>query len=393
MLQLGLVYYNVDQLDNALPVYKDLVKKYPNSSEANSALLGIKNIMIEKNEVDNYFAYVKEIGKYESVSQSEMDSLSYVAAEKVYLTGNYANASEAMTNYITKYPNGTSLLNAHFYKADSDIRIEQFENALSSLEYLTSGNRNFYTEQALLAAASLLQDMKRWEDSRVYYLRLEKEAETKSNLLVARKGVLRTSKQLNDHQAIIEAAEKVLISEKVSQGLMREAHFAKAQSLYAQDQKDLAMDAYRHVTVNVQSPEGAEAKYMISQILFEKKDYDKSEKEVFDFVSMNTSQEYWLARAFILLADVYLAKEDAFQAKATLQSVIDNYQNDEDEITEAAKKKLIEIITQEKELEKQKLIEEIEINLEKLKEEPALDSLPNVEPDSASVTVDSLKTK
>jgi hypothetical protein len=49
--------------------------------------------------------------------------------------------------------------------------------------------------------------------------------------------------------------------------------------------------------------------------------------------------DYWVAKTYILLADNYRALKDNFQAKATLQSIIDNYKADDD-ILPTAKQKL-----------------------------------------------------
>ena len=39
---------------------------------------------------------------------------------------------------------------------------------------------------------------------------------------------------------------------------------------------------------------------------------------------MTGSYDYWVAKAYILLGDVYLQEKDYFNAKATYQSVADN---------------------------------------------------------------------
>ena len=92
----------------------------------------------------------------------------------------------------------------------------------------------------------------------------------------------------------------------------------------------------------------------------------KTEKEIFDFLQKNTSQEYWLARSFILLSDVYLAQDDVFQAKHTLQSIIENYDpSAEDDILLIAKEKLDKIIETEKPDEQDE--EEVTINFDESK--------------------------
>ena len=46
---------------------------------------------------------------------------------------------------------------------------------------------------------------------------------------------------------------------------------------------------------------------------------------------------YWTARSFIKLSDVYVAKDNTFQAKETLKSVIENYPQDGDNYNEVIK--------------------------------------------------------
>ena len=53
------------------------------------------------------------------------------------------------------------------------------------------------------------------------------------------------------------------------------------------------------------------------------------------------SHEFWVVKGFILLSDVYRDEKDYFQARATLQSVIDN--TEIAELSAIAKSKLEEI--------------------------------------------------
>jgi outer membrane protein assembly factor BamD (BamD/ComL family) len=63
---------------------------------------------------------------------------------------------------------------------------------------------------------------------------------------------------------------------------------------------------------------------------------------------MNTPYQYWTGKSFLLLGKTYIDKDDAFQAKATIQSVIDGYGIKDDGILDEAKKMLEAIDAQEK---------------------------------------------
>ena len=64
--------------------------------------------------------------------------------------------------------------------------------------------------------------------------------------------------------------------------------------------------------------------------------------EVFAF-SEREPQAYWLAKAFILLGDVYVRKGDNFQARATYQSVADGYSPADDGIVDEAKARIAKL--------------------------------------------------
>ena len=69
---------------------------------------------------------------------------------------------------------------------------------------------------------------------------------------------------------------------------------------------------------------GAEARYHMAYVRYMQQRGRDAEQEVFQLVQKYPSYEHWKARGFILLGDVYMQLNDPFQAKATLQSVIDH---------------------------------------------------------------------
>ena len=70
---------------------------------------------------------------------------------------------------------------------------------------------------------------------------------------------------------------------------------------------------------------GAEAAYYVVLTNYKLGRLDETESRVF-YISDNFSNfSYYVAMSFGTLSDVYVAKGNVFQAKATLQSIIDNY--------------------------------------------------------------------
>jgi hypothetical protein len=117
------------------------------------------------------------------------------------------------------------------------------------------------------------------------------------------------------------------------------------------------------VAVEVSSAEGAESKYRVAEILYILKQYQEAENTVFQFIDLNTPHQYWMAKSFILLSDLYLLRDDAFQAVQTLQSIIDYYEVNNDGILELAIRKKAEILKKQESQEEQEPQEEMEIKV------------------------------
>ena len=141
---------------------------------------------------------------------------------------------------------------------------------------------------------------------------------------------MRTSYTLTNYEDAIKYAGKVLSDEQITSGLEEEAYMIKANSNFELTEYTTALPLFKRVVKISNDIDKAIAKYRICEIYYIQKDYKESEDELFELIKQKPTYDYWLAKGFILLADVYVQKKDNFQAKATLNSVINNYVGDDD---------------------------------------------------------------
>lgn len=347
-LQLGLIFYNKSDYSQSLGFYKEVLEKYPNSEEAKAALIGIKNNYVDMNNVDGYFAYINGLNTNVTISVNEQDSIFYMAAEKSYMEGK-ANAGSQLSEYLSRFPNGSFKTNALFYMAEYEYSNGRYSKSLEYYKQVAALSDNIFTEQALIKAGELTFNAEEFEQSLQYFARLEQLASTKWSLLKARLGMMRNSYAMNQHAETISSGLALLATDNITSVMVREAQFKLAKAYFESEQFDNAFKYFELLAADVKSIEGAEAKYHLARILFDKKQFDKSEQQIMDFISNNTPHQYWLAKSFVLLSDIYWVKEDLFQAKHTLKSIIDNYNNSKDGIIAEANQKLkiIELKEQE----------------------------------------------
>ncbi len=338
-VQLGLVYYNMNKNEEALSHFKKVIEQYPHSEESKNALTGIKNIYLDMDNVNAYFEYVNNLDNYTEVTISGKDSLLYTSAENVYMKGNCDKAIQLFDDYISQYPTGSYILNAHYYRANCHYKNNNYDQALSSFNFVIDKTKNTFTEEALLSAAEICYMQNDYEKALQHYQKLAKVADKKKNIAIAQKGRLRCHFELKDYQKTLDLANKMLPG-IISEELNREIIYMMGVSNYKLEKPTASLENFRELSGEASSREGAEAKYYVIKILFEQKQYDDAKKEVFDFIDKNTPHRYWLAKSFLLLADIFVEEGEKFQAIQTLKSLIENYENQDDGIIKEAKSKL-----------------------------------------------------
>lgn len=325
MLQLGLLYYNNNEYDNSKAFYKRVINEYPSTPEAADALNGLRNVYMEQGDYDGYIAYTSTLGSFAHVGLSERDSLLFVSASNQYMKGNLTEAKAGLQRYLETFADGRYVTPANFYLADCYYTEKEFDKALTLYEKVAEQPRSIFTEEALLRGGELEFHNADYGKALATFGRLENEAEVETNRIEAIIGQMRCMSKLGDVQKCIEGADKVIEMPQASPAILREAKYLKAKSLITLSRSNEALTLLRELSADTKSAEGAEAKYLLAQLVFDGGDVDGAEKEVFDYIENGTPHQYWLARSFVLLSDIYHAKNDDFQAIQYLETLRESY--------------------------------------------------------------------
>ncbi len=341
MLNTGLIYYNTNRDELALETLKKVVSDYPSTSASREALTVIRSIYVDMNRVDDYVDYTANI-PFANVTRTEQDSLTFTAVENRYMSGDCEKALPGLKSYVEKFPNGGFILNAHYYKADCETRSGNINEALKSYEFILSRPRNSYTENSALKASAMLYEQKDYEKALQMYQKLEESAESKANITEAVIGQMRCNNEIGNFGQAILYAQRVLGMEQVPQNIAAEANLIIGKSSLTLNRTEEARAAFNQTVKLSQGEAGAEALFNLAQIAFNMKDYTTAENNVFKLSSDYPSYQYWMAKGFLLLSDIYVLQDNNFQAKQTLQSIIDNYAGDDLKQEAIAKLKQIE---------------------------------------------------
>lgn len=338
-VQLGLIYFNDNQPEKAAEAYKNVISNYPGSEEAKVALQDLKSVYIELNDINSFAAYANSLGGNVRFEVSEQDSLTYLAAEKLFMRGDNEGARRSLTNYLQTFPQGAFSSNANFYLASIAFAKKDLEEAKRLFSLVLESGDTKFREESWARKAEIEYLDKDYAAAMESFKHLQAVAENPENKEAAKLGLMRCAELTGQPQEALLAANDLLKEPKLSPEIMSEARYVRAKAYISLKQENKALADLKEISKDTRTIHGAEAKYLLAQLYYDNKDDKNAETVLMNFIENGTPHQYWLARGFILLADIYIRQGDDFQARQYLTSLQNNYKGD-DEIAEMIEDRL-----------------------------------------------------
>jgi tetratricopeptide (TPR) repeat protein len=334
LLRQGLAYYNTNDNERALGKFKKVANDYPSSEEALQAVATARLIYIDLGRVDEYATWVKKLD-YVNVTDAELDNTTYLAAEKQYLDNNTDNAIKQFNKYLNEFSNGIHALKSHFYLAELYTKKNLSENAQPHYEYVVSKQPGEFTEQAIVKLSETYLNASNWNKAIPLLKRLEVEADYPQNITYAQSNLMNAYFQLEKYNEAVTYAEKVLSSSKLDTKVKSDAQIIIARSAIKTGNEEKAKTAYEQVEKIASGALAAEALYYNAYFKNKEGNYQASNTTVQKLAKDYSSYKYYSAKGLIIMAKNYYALKDAFQATYILESVIKNFAEFKDVVTEA----------------------------------------------------------
>ena len=324
LLELAMIARNGGDDTKALGYYKQVVEQ--GGDYADDALLAVESIYRTRQEPEAYLAYVNSLGDKASRTEAQKEDVYFSTAEEIFLSGNYAKSESTFRSYLEKYPEGARKAQAEFYLAESWRGLGDKEKACDwYVAALDQGLEGSYLESACLHFADLSYSLERYGKAYGAYQKLLDVARLDENRIAAQAGMMRSAYRAREYADAVEAAKALRAGKRASESQVREADFIRAKSLLGMSRRAEAYGIFEQLAKDPSTDEGAEAAYLIIQDQFDRADFAGIEDKVYDFAGKASGQNYWLAKAFIVLGDTFAENGNMAQAKATFESIKSGY--------------------------------------------------------------------
>ena len=329
LVELGLIRINMQNPDAALNYYKEVLRRYPDSPDAANALAGIENVYMARNDSQGFFDYLETLGIDSGKSPDEKEIMVFTSAEQLFLNNSPAAAVTALNNFISQYPQSVKIPAAHFYLGECYSKLGKIQLAADAYLVVMKKPSGSFTELATRNYAVIQYDLEQYANAVDAYTSLYDIAQIENNRLDALKGLMWSFYKNKQYRNAVVQSNKVLENKSFDNTVYVSAKYVKAQSHLALGERTEALLLLEELSRGHHTAIGAEAYYLLCKDAFDSGDFDKAETMIYNFADTETPQEYWVARAFILLGDIFAGRGEWTQARATYESVQKGYKASE----------------------------------------------------------------
>ena len=338
---LGLAYYNLNRKSDARRCYEEVVAFDPQSAAALEAMRGIREIYVAEGNIDGYFEYAKRSGVQSDMSVVARDSLTFTTAKNLYLEGNVATARQQLDSYLKNFEQGYYRSEALFYLSDCQMREDDNDAAIKTMEQLLAQGNTLYTERVLRVFAPLCYDEGDFARSAEAYRQLYDVSSERFVRESASEGYVYSTLMSNDNDVIMSMADDVERMSDATAWAKRRAQLSKAHILRQSGSREASLAIYEKLSADRLTEEGTEAYYYLIEDKYLSGDYKGVEQMVYNIGECGSM--YWQAMAFLLLGDALVELDNTFQARATYQSIVDGYSPKDDGIVEDAQQRIAKL--------------------------------------------------
>ena len=345
LMKQGLIYYNSDRGNEALTKFKKVAADFPGTAEANQAVSTARLIYVDLGRTSEYATWVQTLD-FVNVTDADLDNTTYEAAEKQYIEENTNGAIRGFETYLKEFPNGIHALESHFYLAQLQFKESLKSQSIPHYKFVLAQERSEFTEQSLARLSQIYLENSNYADAIPVLKRLEVEADFPQNIVFAQSNLMKSYYQRNNFTEAVTYAETVLQNATIDTPVKNDAHVIIARSAMKTNNESRAKTAYMEVLKTATGKLAAEALYY--DAYFKRKDakYEASNTVIQTLAKDYSGYKEYGARGLVLLAKNFYDLKDAYQATYILESVIKNFKDFPEVVTEA-EQELIRIKTEQ----------------------------------------------
>lgn len=324
-------YIDQNQNDKALAELKSLGTQYANTSYSSKIAQAAKPIFMKNGDVAGYQNFAKNIGV--NIDASEIDEINLSTAKQYFSKKDFKNAIAYYEKYLTQNPKGEGLYQAKYELGESYYQTNNTTKSLLVLQEIADV-QNDYQDDAQTRLVQIYITQGNTSGAKKYLENIKNS----SNINIKNYANIELMKIYADEKNFSQAeklADIVINNNKNSATTIETAKVIKARSLMNSGKDKDAQTAYTPLEKSANTTVAAEALYAKAYYQNKAKSYKASNETIFKLANNYSSEDYWGAKALVLMAKNYIGLKDNYQASYTCDQIISNYSDFPEIVAEA----------------------------------------------------------
>ena len=343
----GMAYVGNTENKKAIRDFREYLKRYPRSDKSEEVLSSLNEALIAEGREEE-FQKDKIAFQRANPESKALERIEFENGKEFHLAGNYQKSIPQLLQFLDNYPGSSYSLEATYYLAYDFDQIRNLDSALNFyLDLIAYGNSE-YLKTAFERSSKIAFDRDSYEKAIIGYEGWYGLASSDEERVLANEGLMKSYYELANYDSSL--AKAIAIADFESPfGNRNLALLYWAKSLEGLGKLDEARTRYQVTLDEATDENAAESKYRIAAIQYLLAEFRNSIETCLELVSSFSHYGFWNDQAFLLVADNFLGLDDLFQARATLESIIEN--SPSEETVALAREKLIEVEEKEKMLD------------------------------------------
>ena len=320
--------FSMQRYDQTITDYKSILDNHPNAQNAETALKGLQETLALQGRSAEFGDYVAKY-KTKNPGSGNVQGLEFESAKSLYIDKNYAQAARAFESYLRSYPQSAQKAEALFFAGDAFLQAGDTERAIGYFKQLEREPASPQRVRAMQKLGKIELDRGNYAAAIPYLETASQNARNKIEEVEAVQGLMVASFATRKFQQSISYADRLMTLDGIIPESTPTALLTKAKAQREMNQKPQAESTLQNLIRDHKTIQGAEGLYLLAFSYQERGDYAKSNDSIYDFSGPFADYDFWYGKMFLLLADNFLKTGETFQAKATLESIVEGSKNSE----------------------------------------------------------------
>lgn len=322
---------NTGHAEKALMELKSLGNQYKNTAYAYKIVQVSKPVFTQKGDTAGYETFAKSIGVH--LSHSDIEEINLNTARAFYNKKEFQKAIPHYEKYLTKRSAGEASYQAQYELGECFYQIKNKAKALAVFQEI-SGIQSDYQEDAKTRLAQIYLSNQKYDEAKTELESLVNSSNP-SIKNFAHLELMKIHALENDLSNAERHANQVLQNPKNSTAVIESAKIIKARQLMNNNKDKEAQKIFSALEKSSNPEVAATALYAKAYYQNKAKAYKASNETIFKLANNYASEDYWGAKALLVMVKNYIGLKDKYQASYTIDQVLANYQDFSDIITEA----------------------------------------------------------